>query len=523
MQDSLPTGFTIPAVAGNYYYTFSATQPLTAPPAAPWIAATAAVPVIGAPVLFDNAAAGFAIPAGQNLYLRFTSNIATTVTAGTYNNPVDVRLTATPTIVVASVNSAPVTVSAPQAFLSKITTTPNVGKDIYGNYGLAHYKVSVTNVGTADTYSVVLADTLPLNFSIYGQPTATINGVPLANTSFSATPVGQTVTFNTVPAGGFTVPAATGATNGLLVIEYDASILPGTFANALGYTNSVSGTTSNAGALAATTATVMLHNVGLNKTTSTPTVNPGNIATYTITASNFGVAAIPNVIVTDHLPAGFSYIPLSTTATGWVAAEPSLVNGSGLPLWTIPNLAPGASATITFNAQVFNAVADGNYFNSVIGTGNLGAVQFPNPGPTAKVVVQTAQPLLTILKQASAATVQPGATITYTVTITNTGLGIANSVNVVDALSPYTQLALNPFATGQMYTFTDGVNASGLTGVSTVKYSNDHGLSFAYTPAPDVTGHDPAITNFKITFNGSMNANQAATPSFSVQYQVQVK
>jgi uncharacterized repeat protein (TIGR01451 family)/fimbrial isopeptide formation D2 family protein len=527
VQDNLPTGFSIPAVVapalGNYYYTFSATPPLTAPPAAPWIAATAAVPAAGAPVVFDNAAAGFAIPAGQNLYLRFTANIASTVTAGTYNNQADVRLTAAPAVTVASVSGAPVTVTAPQAFLSKITTTPDVGKDVNGNYGLAHYKVSVTNVGTADATGIVLTDTLPVGFTLSGQPVVTVNGVPLANTAFSATVVGQNVTFDTVPAGGFTVPAANANGNGLLVIEYDASIAPTTVATIAGYTNSVSGTTTNAGLLAAATANVKLHDVGLSKTTSTATVNPGGIATYTITVSNFGAAAIANVVVTDYLPAGFSYILGSTLLNGVAAADPSLVNGASLPLWTIPNLLANSAATITFNAQVSSAVADGNYFNSVVATGAAGAVSFPSPGPTAKVVVQTAQPLLTILKQASAATAQPGSNIIYTVTVSNTGPGVANTVDITDFMSPYTKLALNPFANGSIFKFIDGANTSGLPGTATVSYSNDGGATYNYTPVDDGTGHDPAITNFRLMMNGVMNANQAANPSFSIQYQVQVK
>jgi len=74
-----------------------------------------------------------------------------------------------------------------------------------------------------------------------------------------------------------------------------------------------------------------------------------------------------------------------------------------------------------------------------------------------------------------------------------------------------------------MFQFIDGVNPSGLSGTATVQYSNDGGATYNYTPVDDGTGHDPNITNFRLLMNGTMNANQAANPSFSVQYQMQVK
>jgi len=557
VQDNLPSGFSLNAL-GSYYYSIGATPPLTAPPAAPWIARTAVVPVVvGAPVVFDGlAAAGFTIPAPlvpgtqNNLYLRFTAAIAPTVSFGTYNNQADVRLTATPAIAIASVNGAPVTVTAPQVFLSKITTTPDVGKDIYGNYGLAHYKLSVTNVGTADATGVVLADVLPLNFTPYGQVTASINGTPLLNTAFSATTVGQTTTFNTLPAGGFTVPAATGGTNGLLVIEYDASILPATVPLLAGHVNTVSGTTVNAGALAATTATVNLHNVGLTKTTSTATVAPGGIATYTITVSNFDVAPVANVVVTDHLPAGFSYILGSTLLNGVAAADPSLVNGAGLPLWTIANLPAASSATITFNAQVSNVTSAGTYFNSVVATGNLGLLSFPNPGPVAAVTVQVAQPTLSILKTVTTINdpvnlttnplAIPGAEMMYSLQVSNSGTGAvdADTIVIIDPMNSNVALMvadLNGAGSGPVI-FLDNTPAggvvSGLTytfialnsAIDDVSFSNDGGATYNYTPTPDANGVDATVTHIRIAPKGAMAANTGAgNPNFELRFKVKVK
>jgi len=266
--------------------------------------------------------------------------------------------------------------------------------------------------------------------------------------------------------------------------------------------------------------------VGLSKTTTTPSLTAGQTAFYTIFVSNFGAAPIPNVVVSDFLPAGFTYTPLSTTGLGWTPTEP-VVTGNQLD-WTIPNLPANTTATITFSALVLNTTTPGVYRNSVVATGNAGAiaqVSFPNTGPTAPITITAPTPILTVLKLANNPTAKPGDTITYTVIVTNTGSGQASVVDVTDAMSPYTKLALTPFAPANttIFSFADGANPSGLPGTATVSYSNDGGATYNYTPVDDGTGHDPAVTNFRILMNGVMNANQLNNPSFSLQYQVQVK
>jgi uncharacterized repeat protein (TIGR01451 family)/fimbrial isopeptide formation D2 family protein len=533
IQDTLPTGFSLNAL-GTYYYAVGATPPAVAPPAAPWIAATAPLPAVGAPVLFDNAGVGFTIPAPiapatqNNLYIRFTADISATVTPATYNNQADVRLTATPNVVVASFSGAPVTVIAPKTYLSKITTTPSIGKDIYGNYTPAHYKLTLTNVGSAAATGVSILDTLPVGFTYDPYSIkVSINGVAQATGTYAVpTPLLGTFNFTTVPAGGFTVPAATGGVNGLLSIEYDALIAPTTIPLLAGHVNSATSVSTNAGAQGPVTATVRLYDVGLSKTTTTPSLTAGQTAIYTIFVSNFGAVAIPNVVVSDFLPAGFSYTALSTTGLGWAPTEPA-VTGNQLN-WTIPTLPANSTATITFSALVLNTTTPGVYRNSVVATGNAGAiaqVSFPNTGPTAPITITAPTPLLTVLKLANNPTAKPGDTITYTVIVTNTGSGQASAVDVTDTMSPYTKLALTPFAPANttIFSFADGANPSGLPGTATVSYSNDGGATYNYTPVDDGTGHDPAVTNFRILMNGVMNANQLNNPSFSLQYQVQVK
>ncbi|MDQ6990014.1 MAG: hypothetical protein Q9M19_09045 [Mariprofundaceae bacterium] len=536
VQDTLPAGFTV----GAAYVATGLTQPVAAPPAVGW---TLLTPTIIAPQstaipLFENGGAGHNVPANSNLFIYFTANIANTVAPASYNNQANVRLTAAPNTVVGSVSGATVAVTAPQPFLSKVTSTANLGKDIYGEYAKAHYKVTVTNVGSEAT-GVVIVDTLPLNFNLYGQPTVNINGTDLLSTAFSCTQLLQVLTCDSNPAGGFTVPAASGGTNGLITLEYDTSILNTVLAGA--YTNLVHANTTNAGRLPLLVAndpfaTVTLHDVSISKSTSTASLSPGDIATYTITVSNFSAAPVGTVKVTEFLPSGFTYIAGSTTGTGWIAAEPATI--TGLPVWTIASVAANSSATITFNVQVALTVSGGTtYYNSILATHLAGAitVNFPNIGPTAPVAVLSAVPSLTVVKSADVSSAAPGAVITYKVHIKNTGSGQASTVFAVDDLSVYTQLGLDAWGVNLPVKLTDGpvllpvLGASGLA-LGTVDFSTDGGTSYttldALTRATltvDVYGYAAEITDFKVNLTGTMNSNTTTNPAFMLEYKAQVK
>ncbi len=535
VDDLLPAGFTLI----DAYSAIAALQPAANPPAAPWLATAAntALPYSTNHPLFDNGGAGFTIPAGQNLWLWLDVAIAPTVLPGSYANQANVSIGG---VQAASFTGANVSISKPQLFISKVTTTPNIGKDIYGNYAPAHYRVTFTNTGNAAATGIVLTDTLPAGFSVNTNPIVRLNGTALTpGVDYTYTFVAPTLTVDTIPAGGFTLPAG-----GQLDIEYDAAIAPATVAGQ--YVNSASATTANAGAPGPATATVTLHDVGLSKTTSTPTAIPGGMVTYTITLANHGATALSNAIVSDYLPAGFTYIAGSTLINGVAAPDPSLVNGPGLPVWTVATIAPASTATITFNARVPATIAAGVYRNSVTATANAGAVQFPNPGPTAPVTVQTALPALTMLKTVqvindpyTGLAAVPGATMQYAIIVTNTGPGSpdADSVVIADPVPANTSLVVRDIGapgSGPVL-FVDGATPSGLSytfgglasATDDVEFSNTPAPGpyvYNYTPVPNAQGVDPNVTAIRIRPKGSMAAAAGgANPSFELRFRVRVK
>jgi uncharacterized repeat protein (TIGR01451 family) len=130
-------------------------------------------------------------------------------------------------------------------------------------------------------------------------------------------------------------------------------------------------------------------------------------------------------------------------------------------------------------------------------------------------------PILTVMKMASATNANPGANITYTVQVTNTGPGVATAVSQDDRLSKYTAFGVECMAPGVSIAYADGVPASTLV-KGTPLFSNDNGATFNYVPpslGSGVCTYDPNITTFRLPMTGTM----PSLGTYSLQYKVQVK
>ena len=90
-------------------------------------------------------------------------------------------------------------------------------------------------------------------------------------------------------------------------------------------------------------------------------VSAGDTVTYTLVITNTGNVAIGNVIVTDSLPGGFTYVADSTSIVGAPDVEPT-VSGSTLK-WNIGTVATGESVTITYQAKISSDLSAGTYKN----------------------------------------------------------------------------------------------------------------------------------------------------------------
>ena len=128
----------------------------------------------------------------------------------------------------------------------------------------------------------------------------------------------------------------------------------------------------------------------------------------------------------------------------------------------------------------------------------------------------------------------PGATVLYTLSVTNQGNGSTDSgVQVVDPIPTNLSLCVaNPCAqSADPIQFNDappGTITSGLGFVyaSNVEFSNSAGPAFTYgySPVPDSAGFDGAVTAVRVSPSGQFDSASGATPAgFEVLFRARVQ
>jgi len=109
----------------------------------------------------------------------------------------------------------------------------------------------------------------------------------------------------------------------------------------------------------------------------------------------------------------------------------------------------------------------------------------------------------------------PGAIVEYTITATNSGLGIAdnNTIIISDPIPANTQFVVNSI----QFNSAAPVNSGLIANASNFTYSTDGGTTYG-------SSQSTAITHFKVAPQGQFSASTGSgNPSFSVKYQVTVK
>ena len=165
-----------------------------------------------------------------------------------------------------------------------------------------------------------------------------------------------------------------------------------------------------------------LADLSVTKVESFDPVAVGNALTYTLTVTNHGPSDATGVTLTDVLPTGMTL----------VSATPSQGTGcSGTSTITcnLGALANGATATVTI---VVTPTVAGTIPNTASVTGN----EFdPNMGNnTDTAVVNVINPAIELVKTADPTVVNDGDTVTYTITVENTGDSDLTDVTVDDHL-----------------------------------------------------------------------------------------
>lgn len=165
-------------------------------------------------------------------------------------------------------------------------------------------------------------------------------------------------------------------------------------------------------------------------------------------------------------------------------------------------------------------VTPGNYYGATPSGGVVGN-EVPNSDPDdvsgADSGYECAPPQLTILKTANQANADPGQEVTYSITVTNTGLGKAYNVELTDNLGRYVDFVADAYGAGTHFEFTDSVSDPSGASIANQLYSEDGGSSFQPIPGP--AGWEQRMTHWRLEMNGPMNRDG----QFTIRYRQQVE
>jgi uncharacterized repeat protein (TIGR01451 family) len=302
--------------------------------------------------------------------------------------------------------------------------TPNVGDTVT-------FTVTLTNLGPNAATNVTVQDLLPSGLTF-------VSATPSQGTYINSS-------------GLWTVGTVTTTTPQTLQIQAKV-VSPNAQTNTATISASDQPDPNLGNNSASATVTPQQADLVLAKLVSNPTPNVGDTITFTVTLSNSGPNTATNVQVTDSLPAGLQFVS-ATPSQG------SYNNGSGL--WTVGTVPNAATPTLQVQAKVVSPNAQTN-------TATISASdQFdPNTGNNSASATETPQQAnqadLVLVKSVSNPTPNVGDTITFTVSLSNSGPNTATNVQVTDSLPAGLQFVS---ATPSQGTY---INSSGLWTVGTV-------------------------------------------------------
>jgi uncharacterized repeat protein (TIGR01451 family) len=228
----------------------------------------------------------------------------------------------------------------------------------------------------------------------------------------------------------------------------------------------------------------------------------GSNITFTISVTNSGPEPALNIVVTDPLPAGLSFV--STSAS-------SFVNSAGTIIANLGDLASGAAATFTITAtatsvgSLTNVTTVGGIWIETNPANNSASAAFTVTAPAPRIVaagaILTAESVLP-----PNATVDANETVTMSLSLQN--IGSADAANVVATLQPtggvsspsgpqvYGALAYSGAGVSRPFTFTaNGTNGGAL--IVTLRLqdgANDLGtVAFIFKFPATATFTNPAL------------------------------
>lgn len=367
------------------------------------------------------------------------------------------RLLALTFVLVAAALAAPAFATAATADLA-VTKTGSPAFVDAGDH--ITYTIVVTNNGPDTADNVELSDTLPADTTFV---------------SFTA-PAGWTATTppvdspGTVTATNSTLAANASATFTLEVDVSDDAGSGSTIFNTAEVTTTTPDPNSDNNSSTASTDVSPQADLGVSKDDAVDPVEPGANIDYTLFLSNNGPNNGHNVSLTDTLPPGTTFV--SATQTG--GAQPftlttPAVGGTGTVTATSSTLARQDGATFRIVVKVGSGVPIGTTISNTASADSDDTDPEPSNNSDTETTAVNRVAELAVTKDASPNPVRAGDQLTYTLGLTNSGPGIADSVSLSDAVPEGTTFVSASQTSGPSFTLT--TPAGGGTGTFTATRS----------------------------------------------------
>jgi uncharacterized repeat protein (TIGR01451 family) len=280
----------------------------------------------------------------------------------------------------------------------------------------AVYSLVVTSNGQGGASNVVLADTLPagLNWTVSGPDAAACApGSPVAGGTMLSCSFGA---------------LASGATRAI-TLTATASV---TDCNGISNSATVSATgDTNAGNDSAgpVTITVYCPALAVSKSTPTPTISAGDLAKYNVSVTAGGTGSSTNIVMTDTLPAGFTWTVGGADAAACSPGSP--VAGGTTLTCSFGTMESGAARKITL-AAVTTAASCGTIYNTAVVTATGDTSLGDNSAGPVPITVYC--PDVSVLTSTSTPAINSGGTASYSVVVKGNGPGTANNVTLSDTV-----------------------------------------------------------------------------------------
>jgi len=428
------------------------------------------------------------------------------------------------------------------------------------------YTLTIKNVGTLAASNFALTDELDkLNTpAMFAPGSLKLVTVPAGASTAQSSTVGGGKGTGLVSIGNLSV-APQGQTGDTLVVQFQVTLAPvidsgslvlnqaqigsGILPTQLSDDPSLPGSADPTRTVIASAPAFQVLKTVQDVSSGSAAVMAGDILRYTITVQNIGTENATGVTLRDLIPANTSYVAKSTTLNGTPVADPGVGVSplqNGLPINSPANQTAGAmsagpgsaaarTATVSFQVQIGKNVVAGTLISNQGFVDGSGAASgsFPeqpsdNPAtpvpndPTSVVVGNL--PLLYALKTVQLVgdvngngLVDPGDTLQYTITVTNSGATPATGVVLSDSIPANTSYVANSVRVNGL-ALTD--TSPGVSPLSTGIGVNPSG-SAAPSPASPGGTLPPggaSVVTFQVQVNpgvaaGTMISNQGSVTS----------